>query len=343
MKIEWRRVLKRSLVLVLAAACLFGAAPVLQAQAMELNPGPMTVRLADGQAEFQEDLDTAGIVVDLYLLAKAVNNDPEDSGYKFADPKVDLELEPDKIVEAAVEIAKEASPAVSGGKLGDTDTLSVDPGLYLMVLHGAEPASKAEYFTENEDGAPVTIANSAIYQYMFRPQLISIPTKYDEVGKPSNTADEGDWYGVANNPLNVELKVAREPRLADLVINKTLNGYIPPDAAAFVFHIEAVQDGETDPVFEDYEALYFTASGSQSVVVHDVPVGTMVTVTEEYTGATYYLVSGDSSKEMLPNDENGNPATSFSFVNDYDGTVPGGTGMTNHFEKTERWTGIRTQ
>ena len=338
MEIKWKQALKRSLILLLAAVVLLGAVPMMNARAVDLDNCSMVVQLSKDQAEeFGEDFPTAEVVVDLYQVATGEPDPAQDDSYRFvltpAFDSVDLSEDAETIAAAATEIARgNISPVVSG--LLEA-TISVDAGMYLMVVHGAEFTNKADYFRSGDNGV-YAIANSAINEYQITPQLISIPYKEGGIAAGSE-----DWLG-DDEALEVNLKVTQNSRLADIAINKTLLDYIPPDQAAFVFHIVADLEGEN--VYDDYEAIYFSAAGSQSVVVEGIPVGAYVRVEEEYTGATYTMVSGETGPKTLePNNADGTPATSFSFVNQYDGTVPGGTGMTNHFEYSgTQWTGTQT-
>ena len=162
MEIKWKQALKRPKVLVLVITCLMWVFPVMHTQAMDLTPGSLVVELASGQAEWKEDINAAGAVVDLYQVAKAENYTPEDSGFKFvlndAFSSVDLDEESDVIAASATEIAKgSVEPTVSGKKLDET--ISVDPGLYLLVVHGNKPESKSDYFKSGKDGI-YTVVNA---------------------------------------------------------------------------------------------------------------------------------------------------------------------------------------
>ena len=89
MKVKWKQVLRRSLVLLLAAACLLGAGPAMNARAADPAAGdvpleacPMIVQLSGENAAWAGNLDGtdgaaygADVVIDLYQVAKGVQTD----------------------------------------------------------------------------------------------------------------------------------------------------------------------------------------------------------------------------------------------------------------------------
>jgi hypothetical protein len=90
-------------------------------------------------------------------------------------------------------------------------------------------------------------------------------------------------------------------------------------------------------------ALTFDAAGKQSLTIEKIPAGAVVTVTEIYSGGSYKVTgSGEFETVILANEaydqvveettEEVETAT-VTFVNDYDGSSNGGTGVVNHFEE----------
>ena len=174
----------------------------------------------------------------------------------------------------------------------------LDPGLYMLILRGSELERKADdeencYVTKmtklDASGNPVeefvaTRAFSDDYEFIFEPQMITVPTKvvYDSENKPIqqyNTA-----YGEWTNTLNIVAKPDWKPRYGDLRITKTLNGHFGTKPAKFVFNVEAELNDKT--VFSDVITLKFTEDGTKSAtLVKRIPVGAKVTVTEVYSSS----------------------------------------------------------
>ena len=262
MRTEWKQVLKRGLLLPLAVLCLLEVVLSVNARAINLKPGPLVVTLSFGQMDWAEDMNAAGVVLDLYQVAKAENNTPADSGFQFilntAFSAVDLSREPDEVAANAAAIAKDsADPIISGKKLGET--IEAEPGLYLVVAHGNNPKDKSEYFQTGENGI-YTIANAAVYEYQFMPQLVSIPTKAERT--TSNTADKGDWIGVPGSPLTIYMKVGRElplPCYWNPPVKKVVEGPGPEDS---VFTFAMIPAQPNAPMPENKQAKRDETTGA---------------------------------------------------------------------------------
>ena len=362
MKVKWKQVLRRSLVLLLAAACLLGAGPAMNARAADPAAGdvpleacPMIVQLSGENAAWAGNLDGtdgaaygADVVIDLYQVAKGVQTDWFDI-YDFelnpAYAALDLEKEAEALAADATAIARgtDVDPTYTGLKLGEDFT--VDGGLYLMVLHGNSPTNnpedpwtKAEYFQDIEvDGATstVTVAYSSNFEYRFKPQLISIPTREPTVDP--ELEENVPWIGVEGNPLVVNLKAERERRLGNLEIVKTLDNKESKEDAIFVFDIKAelteIVDGEskTETVYANVVSINFTDPGTRSVLIEDLPVDAVVTVEEIYHGATYGNVTTVTPEPVTIEAEEIVPAAVVNFENDYTEYHTGGHGITNNF------------
>ena len=369
MNVNWKQALKRSLILMLAAACLLGVVPMLNASAadpgdVQLTECPMIVQLSGENEAWEKNLDGteaklaygADVVIDLYQVAKGVQTDWFDiydfelnPSYKGSmtddEAKKVLDQDAEALAAFATDIARQTdiNPEVTGKKLGEQFT--VDGGLYLMVLHGNMPTgkaddtwTKADYFKDIDvDGNPstVTVAYSANFEYRFKPQLISIPTREQAVDPDS----EGNvpWIGVTGNRLIVNLKAERERRLGNLEIVKTLDNKESKEDAIFVFDIEATltetvgEETKTETVYANVVSINFTAPGSKSVVIPDLPVDTVVTVKETYHGATYVNVSTVTPDPVTIEAKEIVPAAVVDFENDYEEYHRGGHGITNNF------------
>lgn len=287
-------------------------------------------------------------MIDLYQVAKGVQTDWFDI-YDFelnpAYAALDLDKEAEALAADATAIARgtDVDPTYTGLKLGEDFT--VDGGLYLMVLHGNSPTNnpedpwtKAEYFQDIEvDGATstVTVAYSSNFEYRFKPQLISIPTREPTVDP--ELEENVPWIGVEGNPLVVNLKAERERRLGNLEIVKTLDNKESKEDAIFVFDIKAelteIVDGEskTETVYANVVSINFTDPGTRSVLIEDLPVDAVVTVEEIYHGATYVNVTTVTPEPVTIEAEEIVPAAVVNFENDYTEYHTGGHGITNNF------------
>ncbi len=195
---------------------------------------------------------------------------------------------------------------------GTSTTITVeglDPGLYLILLRG-EGLSKDEtdsgYVThvikkgggEYKEYGPedkeiiVTRAFSDRNEFIFEPQLVTVPTKRYQEAQSYNTA-----YGEWTNILNITAKPDYKQRTGILKITKTLTGvtdlskdgeYFEP--ATFSFSIVG-KDASGETVYERDAAISITGPADEKEVItlRDIPVGTVVTVTESYSGAHYTL------------------------------------------------------
>ncbi|MBQ8996171.1 MAG: leucine-rich repeat protein [Oscillospiraceae bacterium] len=123
-----------------------------------------------------------------------------------------------------------------------------------------------------------------------------------------------------------------EPQLGELKITKNLERFAGPDAATFVFQIEAVLDGKN--VYSNVTSLTFSGPMSQSVVITGIPVGAEVTVTEVYSGSRYETVSEPVQTAVILSPEEDDAPCEVVFINDYDDTGKGGHGILNTFNAT---------
>ena len=103
--------------------------------------------------------------------------------------------------------------------------------------------------------------------------------------------------------------------------------------ALFVFQVEGTRNGEQ--VYSDVVSIKFNQAGEKSVLVKDLPAGTVVTVKEVYAGGSYSNTSGDTQEaKIVAEGVTDNPA-SVSFTNTYNGKLIPGTGIVNHFENKD--------
>lgn len=269
------------------------------------------------------------IAVDLYKIATVdkVGNYTAVDGYTLG------EINDKTSAEAWQKMAADAMAIIETNDIEPTDSADVtdgfdglDLGLYLVVANNAK---------------------SDTYEYSFIPYLISLPNNYyynpDEAPDGLQTPDE--WvYNVTTS-----LKPERTDRYGDLVIEKDLKSFnATVGGATFVFQVEAVKDysavgGEKDvKVYSDVVALTFDAAGKQSLTIEKIPAGAVVTVTEIYKGGSYKVTGSDKFETVILANEAYDQVVeetteevetaTVTFVNDYDGSLNGGTGVVNHFE-----------
>lgn len=205
-----------------------------------------------------------------------------------------------ELIEAGVEPAAETAVTLENGK-GKVSGLAT--GMYLIVADEV----KSPYFT-----------------YSFKESLISLPNNY------WYNSQSDDWIYNLTEKNAVGLKPDREERKGDLVINKTLTSYnATVGGATFVFHVNVEKRDGT--VTNNVYKMEFNGAGNDSLTISDLPAGAIVTVTEEYSGASYKLVSDNNQQTaIIAQEEEGNPV-SVSFTNEYDGGQNGGSGIVNRF------------
>ncbi len=345
-----RRKLRRSVVLMLAAALITVSGVSALADGVDTKK-PVSVTVNPGGDEtMQEDIAKANVVVDLYKVADAVALSGSD-GYTFEAAEAFASLSNQitandndnaawrSLANAAAGIALGTAPAgedsaqvqpvVTGGAVNEainkTDAgADLASGLYLVIAHGSNIEDYMETVkNENNEESLVTIARSAEYTYSFLPELVALPGKDADENGVISTANSGDWQ----YDVTISLKPQREHLTAGLQITKKLERYETKDPATFVFDIEAELDGRN--VYSDVVTLTFTDPGMKTTLIEDIPVGAVVTVTETYSGHSYDFTSGDSKTAVIE----ANKQVEVAFTNTYDETFHGGGSIVNKFEK----------
>ena len=303
---------------------------------------------------FGEDLDSAGVVVDLYQIARAVKTPGYDtyhyeliSGYDLDIPgNTDGEEEAsgqqagswEQLAQQAAAIALNenapGTPAEGSGAPAGTRIENLDAGLYLLVARGSGMTAIPDYKTEikqkdeltgEETVRIATIANSNQYTYAFLPQLVSLPTKPADENGVINTGNPGEW----SFDMAVNLKPERLDRYGSLEIVKTLSEYETmggtQESAIFVFEVTGRLGDEV--VYSNVESITFTAAGRESVTLDRIPAMAEVTVREVYSGSSYELtVPGDRTATIAAD-----AVVSVEFENEYDGRRTNGHGIKNQF------------
>ncbi len=269
---------------------------------------------------------------------------------------------------------KELENPVKRGQVGDDKTLTgVEKGLYLLVpVDGREGA---ELEMEDDGQGPYSIVRTDQYEYHFTPQLLTLPlttTEADETsvhidgyvidedaeptptpsGEPAPTATPTPHmtsdYWVDN--VKVSLKYSYKLNFGELLIIKNLPDYeyVLEDGeelktpVTFVFEVVAKNPKTGEVVFNYVTSMTFDAQGTQQELIKRIPVGSEVTVTEVYSGASYKpepedsdVVDGLIIKALLSEDDDepdDNTATA-EFTNKYEPSQKHGYGIKNEFSK----------
>lgn len=173
------------------------------------------------------------------------------------------------------------------------------------------------------NGNVATIANSDLYSYIFSPELISVPMRGGENGAPDVTGpipeengplpngneDNITYYRTSDGSrwiydIDVYLKPIRVPRYGSLAIEKKLEPYESEEIVDGVSDETQGQDEQVTFVFKavwnksDYaeagsrvDSITFNHAEDKTkkIILERIPVGTEITVTEEYSGASYQL------------------------------------------------------
>ncbi len=324
-----------------AAACIMLAVPFTggAAQDLDLNRD-CSLTVSSGDGEMAGLLAEAGVVVDLYKVADA--SEEGAGGYGFISKGAFSALQIGEDIDGAgwQQLAQQAAgialgadggpgqvPSVQGAALDSPITSgsggNLDAGLYLLIARGADVKDYV-VAARGEDGEEriATVAYTRDKTIRFAPELVAVPSKEADENGVINTANPGEWI----YDLTVYLKPETDVRYGSLEIIKDLLTYEDSYEATFVFQVEAVLDGET--VYSDVVTISFTEPGRKQILIDNIPVGAVVTVTEVYSGAGYKLVSQEPPGSFtITADE----TASVTFTNDYENRRTGGLGITNRF------------
>ncbi|MBR3327140.1 MAG: hypothetical protein IKG22_07445 [Atopobiaceae bacterium] len=290
------------------------------------------------------DMDTAGIVVDVYQMATAEEDPTQDAFiYTWNDNFKDVQADYELLAKARTGYSSDwqalyadaAKLVVDGkltadvtGKFGDIELDS--KGLYLVIAHGTTlPAGEEMYDSENGYAG---VAFSGLLKYSFPPTMVAAPTKdVNADGVIVTDWVSGDWKDEAE----IFLKSSYDPLFGSLIINKTVDEY-DGKPVTFTYHIYDTKTG--GKTYENYAAI--TYDGQTSTTVTHIPAGLEVTVDESYEGARYQAVGPKTANATIVSDvavELGKGETaSVAFENAPDGDhTDGGYGIENHFDYTD--------
>lgn len=292
--------------------------------------------------EFIDDIAKANVLMDVYLVADAVEKKGYD-GYVFevkdtysstvtipddVDAKTWSDLA--KVAAGVVENAYKAGNAIAPDKTikaGETAT-NLSAGLYLVIARGD---GITDYFEEKTDEqgntGTYTVATTDVYKYFFAPEFVALPTKEPDENGEIKSSNPTPWLYTAQ----VFMKPLRELRYGDLKIVKDLLTFEDSEPAYFVFDVEATigEGAEQKNVYSNVFTLEFTSAGEEYLIVEkQIPIGANVTVTEVYSGATYDVTSAFTQNTVIT----ANDLVEVRFTNDYNENRKHYGAITNHFD-----------
>ena len=227
-------------------------------------------------------------------------------------------------------MAKAALKAVTkaDGSLKDTET-----GLTKETTASEHSVT----FTELETGLYLVAAEQVETDrcvYTFAPYLVSLPNLYSTTGEP----DSGEWIYNLTGDHAMGLKPEQGERFGEMAIYKKLTGMsgLPDSQTTFVFQIDITTPDQQKE--QRIEALNFTGTGEQKLVVKKIPVGSQVSVTEIYQGAGYELADSSLRTQTVTvtaGNGSGTSEVAVSFTNEPNGGTTGGYGVENRFYQNE--------
>ena len=223
---------------------------------------------------------------------------------------------------------------------------NLDAGLYLLIIRGQELTEKdssdhpekvyvkkTEQASSDENGAATTLFTTRVltedYEYLFKPQLFTLPTKLDKNVQQYNTA-----YGEWENQLSIYAKPTRVANNGDLKIIKNVNNP-GPDPVDFVFEV-TWKDKSNNDVTKVVTMTFKGDTRKEYTLVNTVPIGTEVTVTEVHSGIGYTAVTGPQTVTIqapaaaTADGETAAVRNVVEFTNDHTGPG-GGHGILNRF------------
>ena len=177
--------------------------------------------------------------------------------------------------------------------------------------------------------------------YVFDPTLITLPHPGEEVPLTDGEAPQDNWL----YDLTISPKPEQVTQMGRVKIVKFLNGYNETlEGADFVFTVVAKKNGKI--VYSNVFSLHFTKEEwlnkkSKEVTIDDLPVGSLVTVEEVYTGSAYtlvdYQVNFPDCLVIAEDTEADNPPIlTFTFWNAPNDHVPYGSSVLNFYTTNSR-------
>ncbi len=225
--------------------------------------------------------------------------------------------------------------AVEGVSLPDKAT-NMASGLYLLIARTDSSDYWKTVDVKNADGTKtgenlVSVVKSASKSYYYLPTLITVPYKAPDENEVISTDSAQPWI----NAVTAVLKPMPDELRGKIKITKTLNGYVGPDKAQFVFEISGTgPDGKSLP--SKIVSLQFAGNGTKETVEIEFPVGSTLKVEEVYNGSRYRLTSPQTVDGLVITAEE---VAEAKFTNTHDDTNTGGYGIVNNYRLEKDSTG----
>lgn len=340
MKLKYKRII--TLLLAFAIVASVASATVI-AKAVDLSRSCSLYIDLNGKNQYP-DLREVELQADLYMVAPAVPVEGYDA-YTYGELAAEfgsLDLEHVKTQSDWGDLAQQAMKLTIDNSLTPYSTEAVyqritdlAPGLYLVVVHGAN-MSPNEYVREITDDEGNVIlsgsASSSICSYLFSPEFVTLPGKSAGFDDELQSSRPEDWM----YDVKIYIKTGPADRFTSLEIVNSLDKYMEGSPATAIYQIEATLNGNV--VYSDVvEVTVNDDSCTNSVLIDEIPIGSEVTVTEVYSGGCYTLVS-DATQSTTA--ERGQVSTvTFTNTPNYKAINVGG--ITNRFEYNgENWNWI---
>lgn len=223
------------------------------------------------------------------------------------------------------DLAAAAAKVVESENVPATDTITMQPDAATGTSIGTATDLKTGLYL-----VVVETAQSSEYEYSFSPYLVALPgSEYRQTGSYGTGEDE--W----NYDQTVGLKPERTARYGQIEIVKSLKEFNASlGDVTFVFQVTATRAEDGNPaevVYDNVVSITFAQGEplTKSVVVDNLPAGSVVTVKEVYSGGSYSISPGtsDSAEVTVAADE----VTPVQFENTYNDRTISGYGVTNHY------------
>ena len=336
---------KRFITLLLAFAIVASVtSATVIAKAVDLSRSCSLYVDLNGKNQYP-DLREIELQADLYKVAPAVSVEGYDA-YTYGEPERDfssLDLKNVKSQSDWADLAQEATKLTIDNNLmpdctGETyrKINDLDPGLYLVIVHGVgmPPNEYVREITDEEGNVRLSgSASSSVSSYLFNPEFVTLPGKPADLDSTIQTSRPSEWV------YDVSIYIKTEPadRFTSLEIVNSLDAYTDGSPALAIYDVEATMNGNI--IYSDVvEVIVDDDSCINSVILDDIPVGSIVTVTEVYSGGCYSLVSEATQSTTA---ERGQVST-VTFTNTPNDKAISTGGITNRFAYDgEKWNWIK--
>lgn len=294
--------------------------------------------------EYESDLASVNMKVDLYKVASAIE-DPNFDSYSFEATSSFASLAPSLQNISAVDysaLSQQAAQIVVEENISPisvvsvTETASLEPGLYLTMPHRADVSlsdSIDRIMVGDGTYNVISFVNSPLYKYEFNPSLVALPSRMSEGS--NNTSNTVDWQF----DFEMLLKASRSYREdGSLIINKSVDQYGGSGQQMFVFEI-TVSPLEGDAYTRMESIVLEEGSTTASVTMDHIPAGATVSVREVYTGTNYIYVSGNGSETL----DDADVVLTFDFENQLMENHKHGSSVNNRYTYSEDGRQVRQE